>query len=131
MDNRNQKKQDQLGMPIGTATNRLKKSVLFSLLKKLDENICFQCNQVIDLEDDLSIEHKIPWLDSQNPVEMFFDLDNIAFSHLSCNIGSARRTFSKHGTVNRYFGGCRCKECTQANTKSCTAYRKRKKNKRL
>ena len=40
----------------------------------------------------LSIEHKIPWLDSDNPKELFFNLEkNIAFSHLSCNISAARQ----------------------------------------
>lgn len=38
-----------------------------------------------------SIEHLVPWLDSNNPIELYFDLDNISFSHLSCNIKAARR----------------------------------------
>ena len=30
----------------------------------------------------------MPWLDSINPKESFFDINNIAFSHLSCNVGA-------------------------------------------
>ncbi|KKL25623.1 hypothetical protein LCGC14_2403400, partial [marine sediment metagenome] len=37
----------------------------------------------IDNIDDFTIEHKIPWLD--NDSDLFWDLDNIAFSHNRCN----------------------------------------------
>lgn len=89
----NRRKAEQLGMPIGTASNRLKKMILFKLLKDSGKNICFQCGEPIESADVLSIEHKISWLDSENPRELFFDLDNIGFSHLKCNIIAAR-----HGT---------------------------------
>lgn len=42
------------------------------------------------------IEHKIPWLDSDKPKELFFDLENIGFSHLSCNIKARRQRSVKH-----------------------------------
>lgn len=87
----NQKKADQLGMPYGTANGRLRKSILWQYVVKCRDNFCHQCGAEILSESDLSIEHKIPWLDSDNPVEKFFNLDNIAYSHLSCNIGAARR----------------------------------------
>lgn len=78
-------------MYYGTACSRLRKSILFSILKEYGKNICFQCGKPIETENELSIEHKVPWLDSKNPKELFFDLNNIAFSHLSCNISAARR----------------------------------------
>lgn len=90
MSDSNIKKSKQLGMPIGTATNRLKKQILFNLIKKANENFCFQCGAEIENVNELSIEHKIPWLDSEKPLDLFFNLDNIAFSHLSCNAGAAR-----------------------------------------
>lgn len=90
MDRYNSKKSEQLGMPLGTASAKLRKSILFHLLKKSGKNICYQCGKEIRSEEELSIEHKIPWLDSSNPKELFFSLDNIAFSHLKCNIGAAR-----------------------------------------
>lgn len=90
MNKYNKKKSEQLGMPIGTASAKLRKSILFNILKETGKNICFQCGKEINSEDELSIEHKVPWLDSSNPVELFFSLENIAFSHLKCNIGAAR-----------------------------------------
>lgn len=123
MQDYNKKKADQLGMPIGTASNRLRKSVVFKLLKKLNENYCFQCGSEIETEKELSIEHKIPYLDSENPVELFFDLDNIAFSHLSCNTGAARKRPLSHPSENSYRRGCRCKECTQVNREKVAKFR--------
>lgn len=111
-----QKKADQLGMPHGTASNRLRKSIIFDLLKKSDKNFCFQCGTEIETEDELSIEHKIPYLDSTDPVDLFFSLDNIGFSHLSCNVAAARPRKRKHGIPSTYDKGCRCKLCTIANT---------------
>lgn len=111
-------------MPQGTAANKLRKSILFSLLKISNLNICFQCNEEIKDISELSIEHKIPWLDSENPKELFFDLNNIAFSHLSCNCASARQTKElKHPSLYSYKKGCRCKECTEIQRKSKEVYR--------
>ncbi|MBU2007474.1 MAG: hypothetical protein KKF08_19055 [Gammaproteobacteria bacterium] len=106
------KKLDQLCIHPATAANQLKKIILFDLLKQLNKNQCFQCNKSIDTVNELSIEHKIPYLDSSNPVELFFDLNNIAFSHLICNIGAARQTkIIRHPSSQAYMKGCRCKEC--------------------
>lgn len=117
--NINQKKATQLGMPFGTANNKLKKYILFSLLKEQGRNICFQCGDEIASAVEFSIEHKIPWLD--NNVELFWDLGNIAFSHLHCNCGAARTrpVHLIHGKTYSYCDlGCRCKLCTAANTKA-------------
>ena len=92
----NQKKYDQLGMPIGTAANRLRKLIMFSMARELNRIACYYCNEEIENVEDFSIEHKIPWLDSKEPVKLYFDLTNIAFSHLSCNIG-ARRSNAPYG----------------------------------
>lgn len=88
----NKKKAEQLGMPLGTASGRLKKNLLFKLIQLQELDICFQCGKKIENVDDLSIEHKVPWLDSDDPVGLFFDLNNISFSHLKCNSGAARIT---------------------------------------
>lgn len=85
------KKSIQLGMSHGTASHRLKKNVLFDLLKQLKKNVCYRCNREIEIVSDLSIDHKEPWLNSGDPKGKFFDLDNISFSHLSCNCGNARQ----------------------------------------
>jgi hypothetical protein len=72
-----------LGMPHGTAGKRLRKLLLFDLLRKHSENVCFKCAGEIESADELSIEHKLPW--EGVSVEHFWSLDNIAFSHLRCN----------------------------------------------
>ena len=83
MSNSNKKKSEFLGIPYGTATNKLRKNIMFRLLQKMGENVCFKCGHVIEKVDDLSIEHKLPW--EGRDVALFWDLDNIAFSHLFCN----------------------------------------------
>ncbi len=88
MSKANDKKSNLLGMPIGTATHRLRKTILFSLICRLKENFCYRCEKEIISENDLSIEHKEPWMQADNPTISFFSLDNISFSHLSCNISA-------------------------------------------
>jgi hypothetical protein len=72
-------------MPHGTANAKLKKIILFDLVKKCNLDVCYRCGEKIENIEDLSIEHKIAWQQSENPKEAFFDLDNISFSHLNCN----------------------------------------------
>lgn len=85
------KRTQQLGMPYGTACGRLRKQLMFALLQRLDAAKCFRCGEEIESAATLSVEHKTPWLDSDDPSGLFFDLDNIAFSHLVCNSRAARR----------------------------------------
>ena len=110
-----EKKTKQLGMNPSTASNRLRKSILFSFAQKLGYAWCYQCATEIKDIDKFTIEHKEPWLDSKSPVEAFFDLDNIAFSHAECNYRAAR---VKEGmpcpSVTAYRKGCRCDGCKEA-----------------
>lgn len=125
----NEKKAKQLGMPQGTAANRLRKSIIFSLVKRLQENYCYQCGAEIETENELSIEHKVPYLDSTDPVELYFSLDNIAYSHLSCNSGAARNANAErasHPSTKCYAKGCRCDGCKEANSNRMALYRKRR-----
>ena len=86
MEKNNKTKNDFLGMPFGTATNKLRKMIMFDLIKKLNLDNCFQCNEKIISIRSLSIEHKKKWLNVD--VNLFWELDNISFSHLSCNVKS-------------------------------------------
>ena len=83
MSKSNERKSQFLGVPFGTACHKLRKSILFHLLVKLKENVCFKCGSIIDKIDELSIEHKLPW--EGRDAKLFWDLENIAFSHLHCN----------------------------------------------
>lgn len=90
VDNSKAKRKAQLGMDPGTAQNRLRKTLLFTMAQKLGLDTCYRCGKLITQESEFSIEHKEPWLDSEDPIDRFFNLDNIAFSHLKCNVEAKR-----------------------------------------
>ena len=118
------KKKMQLGMNPSTAANRLVKDVLWKLIQEVGRGACCKCGEPMSRET-FSIEHVAPWLDSEDPVGLYFDLSNISFSHHSCNVSDARRntgTSQPCGTLGKYDYGCRCDECKYANS---TAYSNR------
>ena len=122
-----EKKSKQLGMNHSTASGRLRKKILFMLIQRLKLDTCFQCKNLIVEVEDLSIEHKKPWLD-EDP-RLFWDMGNIAFSHRSCNSSAARfntkggrkkfekRIGNRQGEEGHYPSrtwydrGCRCDAC--------------------
>lgn len=83
LDNTYLKKQKQLGMVYGSAWNLLRKRILFKLVQDAGLDICFRCGLRIETDDEFSIDHKEDWIDV-DPA-LFWDLENIAFSHLKCN----------------------------------------------
>lgn len=89
-----EKKHNQLGMNPSTASHRLLKDLLFSFIK---DRPCSKCGELM-VRENFSVEHIMPWLDSSNPIELYFDLTNISYSHLSCNIGAARKPWQKFFT---------------------------------
>tara|TARA_B100001245_G_C22891839_1_gene429659 strand:- start:3040 stop:3405 length:366 start_codon:yes stop_codon:yes gene_type:complete len=109
-------KQAQLGMNPSTAQGRLLKNLLFDFAIKAGHK-CYRCGGELTRET-FSIEHIIPWLNSDDPVELFFSIDNIAYSHLLCNIKDARkskRTYPKKHNLATYRNyGCRCGVCRAA-----------------
>ncbi len=86
----NREKSIALGMNYSTASNRLRKMIMWKFVVDTGQDVCFRCSSKIELISDLSIEHKDEWQQATNPRESFFDLDNIAFSHLTCNIRAAQ-----------------------------------------
>jgi hypothetical protein len=72
-----------LGMHFSTASAKLKKSVLFSLVQETGRDICVVCDEAIQTEDDLTFEHIKPW--ESRDINLFWDLSNIGFSHKKCN----------------------------------------------
>jgi hypothetical protein len=88
----NGRKADILGMPYGTAGNRLRKLIMFYLLERHGENVCFKCKRLIETAEELSIEHIRSW--QLGGPQLFWEMSNIAFSHLKCN----RQSVSKPGS---------------------------------
>lgn len=109
------KKQNQLGMNPSTASARLVKDILYKLVVDTGQNNCHHCGSDMS-RDTFSIEHKTPWLDSEDPLGLYFDLENISFSHLKCNVGARRTKPTECGTVWSYQKGCRCDECRKASS---------------
>lgn len=89
-------KRKQLGMPLGTAQGRLRKLILFDLVQRLGLDICCRCGKKIISADELSIDHKEPWLHVS--VTLFWDLNNIGFSHHACNSNAHRCFHQKYFT---------------------------------
>lgn len=85
MKNSIKEKSSQLGINFSTASNRLRRNVMFHLLCKTGENTCHRCGKKIEIVDDLSIDHKQDWMYAKNAKELFYDIDNIAYSHKRCN----------------------------------------------
>ncbi len=114
-------KSEFLGMNYSTAAHRLRKNILFSLVQELGRNVCFRCGDPIERSEDLSIEHKEFWL--YTDPELFWDLDNITFSHLKCNTLHRRHpntskkecirghAFTKENTYVRKNNERICKTC--------------------
>lgn len=80
---RSERISQQLGMSHGAAAGQLRKRLLFHYITRMKENICFKCGGEITTADELSIEHKKPW--ENISVDLFWDIENITFSHLRCN----------------------------------------------
>lgn len=98
----NKGKAQLLGMPFGTANGRLRKMLLFEFAGLLDRLGCYRCKEGITSIDDFSIEHKRAWGMAADPVKEFFDIANIAFSHIKCNVGAAQKPGKKYGSLKEY-----------------------------
>lgn len=93
-----------LGMSFMTARQRLDRDLLFAFATAAGHK-CYRCGGELT-RDDFSVEHKEHWTGASDPKAAYFDLSNIAYSHVHCN--------SKFSTRNRehsYAKGCRCDEC--------------------
>jgi len=111
MDNVYRRRNSFLGMNYSTAASRLRKILLFKYVKLAGHGVCYRCGNKIESIDDFSIEHKEPWL-YEDP-NLFWDLDNIAFSHMSCNRPHRQRSGNKGNTDQRkiYKNKLWCNRC--------------------
>ena len=101
-----------------TAQARLLRDLLFNFAINSGHK-CFRCGERLDRKT-FSIEHIEDWLDSDDPIGKFFDVDNIAYSHLRCNVGASRTVSGqvrKHGLKRYNTYGCRCEICKAAKSK--------------
>ena len=84
-------KAEVLGEPFGTASHKLRKSLLFDAIGRLGERNCYQCGNLIEKIEEFSIEHKQSWMRSGDPIGSFYSLENISYSHVRCNVAAAHR----------------------------------------
>lgn len=79
--------------------------------------------------ENFSIEHKTPWLDSENPLELYFSLENIDFSHHVCNIKAARKPHKRfHTEEERYENALKqSRDCRRKNYTSEWRHKRYKK----
>lgn len=80
----NLRQNQQLGMNRRTASHRLNLMILVSLLYETGRCTCLRCGVPL-ATDNVSVEHIEEWLDSNDPVDRFFSLENIEFVCRSCN----------------------------------------------
>lgn len=108
------KKRKQLGLAIGTASHRLRKLVLFHLVRETGRNRCHRCSRIIESADDLTLDHKKAWLDES--VSLFWDIENIAFAHARCN------SISRRSTLGMKFGPSPFRKVGPPGTAWCTGH---------
>ena len=100
------KKKLQLGMNPSTASHRLVKDLLWFFICQTKDGVnCHRCGQMMD-RDTFSIEHKTPWLDSDDPVGLYFNLANVDFSHKSCNYAAKRIPHKKYYSEEARLAAC-------------------------
>ena len=95
------KRKSQLGMNHSTASQRLARDLLYHYAVEVCGHHCHRCGKHMT-RDAFSIDHIKPWLDSENPVGLFFKISNVAFSHDHCNKAAARRPNHKGHNTSEY-----------------------------
>ena len=93
-----EEKAKQLGMNFGTANNQLNKNIVFWLVQQTGKDTCYRCGEKITSAIELSKDHINDWLHSDNAKSLFFDLENITFSHVKCNRCRLQRLVTKNKT---------------------------------
>ena len=75
-------KKDQLGKSISAARAILLKQILWRYLDSAGDVLCFRCSERMS-SNDFTLDHVEPWWNSSS--DLFWDLDNVRFSHHRCN----------------------------------------------
>lgn len=95
-----EKANNQLRQNRRTASHKLNRKIMFSLLAETGRHTCVRCEGDLN-EDTFSIDHMENWLDSQDPRGLFFDIKNVDFS---CKICNSFHNRGKFGTRNKPVG---------------------------
>lgn len=77
--------------PTGASSYKLYRTIMMHLAERLGLCLCFRCGKKIEKLREFSVEHKIPWVGHPDAATVFMDVNNIAFSHLSCNSRAQRK----------------------------------------
>lgn len=94
------RKKEKLGMNPSTARARLMKDLLFKFVVRAGHK-CYRCGRELTKET-FSLDHKNDWLDAENSSELFFDVENVAFSHVICNtLAAADKNRKYHNEEDR------------------------------
>jgi hypothetical protein len=115
--NSNKRKAETLGMAHGTANSLLRRNIIYHLL---ETPVCYRCKEIIERPEDFSIDHIEPWEGRENGKELYWDLENIAFSHKWCNrphLAVLEPKPLNHGWYGYNKKGCRCDVCKEASQK--------------
>lgn len=107
-----------LGVSLSTAVTKLTRDIIWMFLERVGETRCYVCGKEMS-RDTFSIEHKTPWMNSEDPVGNFWNLENISFSHRKCNIPNyVPKKEVVHGTSTGYSHyKCKCELCKEAFSK--------------
>lgn len=110
MNNKAGKDKDsrQLGMLYQSAIKKLRGQLLYAMACghiKLD-NTCYRCDKPIEDISEFSIEHVKPW--RNNDTGLFWDLNNISFSHIRYNaLAASKRSAGKFPEGKSWCSGCK------------------------
>lgn len=126
-----------LGADYGKLNHQLRSKFIFSLVQRTGRDICYRCGQKIESLDEFSIEHKESYVnkDSETAKKLYFDMNNITFSHLSCNCAASTQGTGKFGYFGikkvsgvpqgkglmEYVATCRTKDMKHQRTLTCSA----------
>ncbi|MBW2559257.1 MAG: HNH endonuclease [Deltaproteobacteria bacterium] len=90
----NAQTKEQLGTSKRVATTRLTRRLMWDYAIRLGLDVCYRCGKKIETFEEMTIEHKRPWLHQSDAKKRYYDLDNIAHSHHSCNAQAGSRRFT-------------------------------------
>lgn len=63
---------------------------MWDLLLRTGATACCICGEEME-EGNYSVEHKIPWLHTEDPLATYMNIENIGYAHHRCNVRLARK----------------------------------------